>query len=213
MKALLFINGTPPQKLTDSSGYQIIACTDGAYHYLKEKGFPLDQLDFVSGDFDSYSREEEALRGTEKFSFEIIHTPDQNKTDFRKALEVLIEKQISEVDVYGGSGREMDHFLGNLTTAFSLRNKLKITFFDEFSHYFFSPKELVLRNMKGKMISLYPFPLVENITTHGLNWPLKNDTLEMTNRIGTRNYAVEDTVRIKYESGALLVFVGSDYLK
>ena len=58
------------------------------------------------------------------------------------------------------------------------------------------------------MISLYPFPSVENITTKGLNWPLINDSLSMISRIGTRNFAAEDEISIQYESGDLLFFVG-----
>lgn len=62
------------------------------------------------------------------------------------------------------------------------------------------------------MISLYPFPAVENITTKGLNWPLINGSLNITSRIGTRNFAVEEEVSIEYEKGDLLIFIGKNYL-
>ncbi len=101
----------------------------------------------------------------------------------------------------------MDHFLGNLTVAFLFKNELKITFFDEFSTYFFAPKTLVLENVKGKTVSLYPFPVTANITTKGLNWPLTNENLDLSKRIGTRNFAAEETVIIHYEEGDLVVFV------
>ena len=101
----------------------------------------------------------------------------------------------------------MDHFLGNLTAAFLFKNHLEITFYDEFSTYFFAPKTLVLENVKGKTISLYPFPLTENITTKGLNWPLNNENLDISKRIGTRNLASEETVVIHYGKGDLVVFV------
>ena len=130
-KALLFINGVPPEKLPETEGYSLIACSDGAFHYLKDKNFPLEKIDFISGDFDSHSGIDEALYH-EKFIF----TPDQDKTDFHKSLEILQERGINQVDVYGASGGEMDHFLGNLSVAFLFKNELKITFFDEFSTYF-----------------------------------------------------------------------------
>lgn len=201
-KALLFINGIPPEDLPDTAGYSLIACSDGAFHYLKEKNFPLEKLDFISGDFDSHTGSDEVLYD-EKFIF----TPDQDKTDFQKSLEIIREKGISTVDVYGASGGEMDHFLGNLTVAFLFKNELKITFFDEFSTFFFAPKTLVLENVKGKTVSLYPFPVTENITTEGLNWPLTNENLDLSKRIGTRNFAAEETVIIHYEEGDLVVFV------
>ena len=201
--ALLFINGTPPKNLPNTEGYGIIACTDGAFHYLKEKNFPLAQLDFISGDFDSHTGNDENIYH-EKFIF----TPDQNFTDFQKALDILKNKGIKKVDVYGGSGGEQDHFLGNLHVAFLFKDLMEITFYDEFSSYFFIPKDFVINNVEGKMVSLLPFPKVENLVTDGLNWELKNEDLEITKRIGTRNFATKSTVKISYSDGDLLVFIG-----
>ena len=204
MKTLLFINGIPPKNLPVSEGYSLVACTDGAFHYLKEKNFPLNQLDFISGDFDSHSGKDEEIYH-EKF----IYTPDQDKTDFEKSLEIILAKGGKEIDVYGASGGEMDHFLGNLTVAFQFKELLKITFFDEFATYFFSPKNLVLKDVIGKTISLYPFPTAEKVRSIGLNWPLKEENLDMTTKIGTRNKAVEAEIQISFESGDLVIFVGN----
>ncbi|AQX08187.1 thiamine diphosphokinase [Elizabethkingia ursingii] len=202
MKALLFINGEPPKNIPEIKDYDLIACTDGAFHYLREKNFPLDLLDFISGDFDSYEESEKIV------SEKLIHTPDQNKTDFHKALEIIIEKGFYEVDVYGGSGGEQDHYLGNLTVAYLFRNKMEITFYDEYSKYFFIPNEFEAQNVLGKIISLVPYPIAENVVTIGLNWPLFGEELSMTGRIGTRNFAVEDTFTCSYSNGAILLFIG-----
>ncbi|WP_454060073.1 thiamine diphosphokinase [Elizabethkingia ursingii] len=202
MKALLFINGEPPKNIPEIKDYDLIACTDGAFHYLREKDFPLDLLDFISGDFDSYEESEKIV------SEKLIHTPDQNKTDFHKALEIIIEKGFYEVDVYGGSGSEQDHYLGNLTVAYLFRNKMEITFYDEYSKYFFIPNEFEAQNVLGKIVSLVPYPVAENVVTRGLNWPLFGEELSMTGRIGTRNFAVEDTFTCSYSNGAILLFIG-----
>ncbi|KFF03920.1 thiamine diphosphokinase [Chryseobacterium luteum] len=202
-KALLFINGDHPKTFPNPDQYGLIACTDGAFHYLKELGFPLDRLDFISGDFDSHSGSDENV-----YHGKFILTLDQDKTDFHKALEIILERGFSSVDVFGGSGGEQDHFLGNLTVAYTFKDKMDLKFYDEFSEYYFVPKNFKLKGIKNKMISLYPFPVVENITTTGLNWPLTNGSLSITSRIGTRNFAVEDEVSIQYESGDLLFFVG-----
>lgn len=202
MKALLFINGEPPKNIPEIKDYDLIACTDGAFHYLREKNFPLDLLDFISGDFDSYEESEKIV------SEKLIHTPDQNKTDFHKALEIIIEKGFYEVDVYGGSGGEQDHYLGNLTVAYLFRNKMEITFYDEYSKYFFIPNKFEAHNVLGKIVSLVPYPVAENVITKGLNWPLFGEELSMTGRIGTRNFAVEDTFTCSYSDGAILLFIG-----
>lgn len=206
-KTLLFINGDPPKSLPNVEEYTFIACTDGAFHYLKQLGFPLEKLDFISGDFDSHSGADENV-----YEDKFIYTPDQNKTDFHKALDIILEKGYQNIDVFGGSGGEQDHFLGNLTVAYSFKENLNIKFYDEFSEYFFVPKSVVLKSVKDKLISLYPFPTAENITTKGLNWSLNNENLNITTRIGTRNFAIEDEVSIKYEKGDLLVFIGKKYL-
>ena len=206
-KVLLFINGDPPKSLPDLDVYTIISCTDGAFHYLKNLNFPLENLDFISGDFDSHSGSDENV-----YQDKFIYTPDQDKTDFHKALEIIAEKGFKNIDVFGGSGGEQDHFLGNLTVAYSFKENLNIKFYDEFSEYFFVPKSFVLNDVKNKLVSLYPFPTVENITTKGLNWALNNENLSITNRIGTRNFAIDDTVFIEYEKGDLLVFIGKNYL-
>lgn len=201
-KALLIINGTPPKTLPNLEDYALFACTDGAFHHLKKMQFPLSKLDFISGDFDSYTGKDDEI-----FEEKFIFTPDQNKTDFHKALEIILEKQIVAVDVLGGSGREMDHFLGNISVAYTFFDKMEIRFFDEFASYFFIPKQFQIDNAKGKTISLYPFPVAKKITTRGLKWALNDENLDITSRIGTRNIAIENTVSISFSEGALLIFI------
>lgn len=201
-KALLFINGVPPEKLPVTENYSLIACSDGAFHYLKEKNFPLEKLDFISGDFDSHCGSDDDI-----YYQKFIFTPDQDKTDFEKSLEIIAQKGLKKIDVYGGSGGEMDHFLGNLTVALRFKNQMEITFYDEFSTYFFAQNHLVLEKVKGKTISLFPFPLAESVSTKGLNWSLNKENLAITGKIGTRNFASEDQVTIDFEKGELVVFV------
>ena len=206
-KALLFINGEPPKQFPNLTDYEMIACTDGAFHYLKESKFQLQKLDFISGDFDSHSNDEEILQSN-IHGFEIIETPDQNKTDFHKALELIFEKGFENIDVYGASGGEQDHFLGNLSVAFFFKDQLNLRFFDNYSSYYFIPKEFSILGVKDKLISLLPFPIAKNIETKGLKWPLYKENLVFGERIGTRNIAEDKDVSIKYKEGDMLIFVG-----
>ena len=202
MKALLFIHGVPPKDLPKTEGYSVIACTDGAFLYLKEKGFDLDKLNFISGDFDSHPEIYTSFPNEK-----IIHTPDQEFTDFEKALDLLQSKGIECIDVYGGSGGEMDHYLGNLTAAFRFKEFMEIYFHDEFSTYFFLPKTFEISGVIGRTISLYPYPKAHHITTKGLRWALIDESLDMHSRIGTRNVAVDDKVQVQYTQGDMLVFI------
>lgn len=203
-KALLFINGTPPKQLPDISPETMVACTDGAYHYLK-KMLEIERIDFISGDWDSYAGVQDI---PEEVRRKMIYTPDQDFTDFYKALDILKAKGIREVVVYGGSGGEQDHFLGNLSVAYRFRAVMDIVFEDEYAQYFFIPPFFEIQGVKGKMISLYPFPKAEGITTQGLQWQLNDGVLDITERIGTRNRAIENKITIEYRRGALLIFIG-----
>lgn len=115
-KALLFINGDAPKSVPDLETYGLIACTDGAFHYLKNLNFPLEKLDFISGDFDSHSGKDENI-----YEDKFIYTPDQDKTDFHKALEIILERGFTNVDVLGGSGGEQDHFWEILRSLLDVR--------------------------------------------------------------------------------------------
>lgn len=195
-KAFLLLNGEVPKTLPDFAEYKIICATDGAYQFLKEHQITPN---FVSGDFDSLANIPDEIK--------VIETQDQDFTDFDKALQILFKKGFTQVDVYGASGGEQDHFLGNLHTAIVWKSKLKITFYDNYGVYFLGEKKTKIENCLGKTISLVPFFEVRNIITKGLQYSLQNETLQFTKRIGTRNKAIENTVAITFKSGDLFIFV------
>ena len=200
MKALLLVNGEPPKQPISTQNFDAFYCTDGAWQKAQLLGM---QPNAVVGDFDS-------LRQFPQEKTEIIHRPDQNYTDFEKTLQVLQERGFTHVEVYGASGLEQDHFLGNLTAAFHYKNSLSITFHDEYSTYFFCEKQTFLTQVKNRMISLYPFPSAKNVHSQGLFYSLNGMDLNILTRIGTRNHASEDNVSISFESGELLVFIGGE---
>ena len=116
-KVLLLLNGETPVKIPELNDYEIICATDGAYHYLNEKHIAPD---FISGDFDS-------LENLPK-EIEVIHTPNQAFTDFDKILQILSDRGYKNIDVYGASGKEQDHFLGNLLTTHKEGYKFNLLF-------------------------------------------------------------------------------------
>jgi len=197
-RVALFLNGQAPKNFPELSQFSQIFCTDGAYRYLREKGI---KPDVVSGDFDSLSTQE-IMDG-----IEVVETPDQNFTDFEKALQIILKRNFYDVYIYGSSGMEHDHFLGNLSTGLKYKDQLNIVFFDDYSCYFFAEKETLLEDYNGRIISLYPFPKAQKITTKGLKYTLNDEDLEISNRIGTRNEALEDKVSIQFKEGNLLIFI------
>ncbi|UKM64738.1 thiamine diphosphokinase [Flavobacteriaceae bacterium GSB9] len=197
-KVFLLIDGERPNQLPDLSGYDLVCATDGAYRFLAEnKVVP----DFISGDFDALE--------TLPSNIETITTPDQDYTDFEKMLRILFDKGFVNIDVYGASGNEQDHFLGNLSTAIKWKANLNLMFFDNYGYYFLANNTTKIKNCNGKIVSLVPFPKVEGIITKGLKYVLNNEQLTFGKRIGTRNEGIAEEVTINFESGHLFVFVNS----
>tara|TARA_R110002050_G_scaffold74772_6_gene160259 strand:+ start:23415 stop:24020 length:606 start_codon:yes stop_codon:yes gene_type:complete len=195
-KVFLLINGEPPNEIPDLTNYNLICATDGAYQFLEKNDITPN---FISGDFDSVKNLPENI--------EVIHTPNQDYTDFDKILQILFERDYKIIHVFGASGQEQDHFLGNLNTAIQWKKKLSLTFFDNYGSYFLAKKQTELSNCKGKTISLVPFPKATSIITKGLQYPLNKETLSFGSRIGTRNMAIENEIVITFKTGNLFVFI------
>lgn len=198
-KAALFLNGIPPKDWQDWTEYQIKVAADGAYLYMQKLGIPMD---YIVGDLDSLTKQ--------NINIPIIHIAEQESTDMEKALNFIYAQGYTIVHIYGGSGLEQDHFLGNLHVAYKFFTKLEITFFDDLHSYFFLPKQICIQTQKNQLISLIPFPLAQGITTKGLLYPLNGEDLCLGTRIGTRNRALMDEIEISFQSGSMLIFIGKN---
>ena len=197
-KAFILLNGTKPSTLPDLSIYDIVCAIDGAYNHFESKNIVPD---LVTGDFDSIHKIPTTV--------EVINTPNQEYTDFEKALQILKHRGFYHIDIYGGSGKEHDYFLGNLSTALQWKIGLNITFFDDFGKYFFIKENIKLTNVIGRNVSLIPFPIAHEIFTEGLLYPIKNETLTFGKRIGTRNKATNNEIQISFNGGELLLYISN----
>ncbi|WBL23709.1 thiamine diphosphokinase [Zunongwangia sp. HRR-M8] len=199
-QVVLFINGQFPEKMPLLANFEKVYCTDGAYTKLLKNGI---QPDLVSGDFDSLSVSE--VNAETK----IVETPDQNATDFEKILKIIIEEGFKSVAVYGCSGLEQDHFLGNLNSMLRHKDEIEIRCFDDFGFYFFAENYIEIIDFQDEIISLFPFPEAKNIYSEGVKYPLNGENLSITTRIGTRNTITGNIAEIRFSSGNLLLFVQS----
>lgn len=195
-KALLFLNGLPPKNFIVKP-YDIIGCTDGAYNYAKN--LPV-KLDFVLGDFDSLNPE--VVK-----DIEIIKKPNQNYTDFEKAVHYLIENKINHIDLWGTSGKDDDHFLGNLSVLIQYYKKIEMVFHTDTQYFFMAKKENIIKLEKDKIVSLFPLNTVKEIITTGLQFPLQKEDLKLGKRIGIRNKSIENEIKISFKKGKMLIFI------
>jgi thiamine pyrophosphokinase len=162
------------------------------------------KVDVVLGDFDRGFNPEEITAS--QFPIEIIHKPDQNKTDLEKAFDYLIERKIPAVNVVWATGRRADHTITNLTNIVSYRNQLKIVIHDDHSKIYLLPQKFQKWYPAKTNISLIPIGVVNGITTKNLLYPLNDESLTMGYRTGSSNTVLEDgLVTINHTSGDLLL--------
>ncbi|CAM4293634.1 thiamine diphosphokinase [Flavobacterium terrigena] len=184
----------------------LVIVLDSAIERVIQLGIKVDVL---LGDFD---RNFDAHYYKENhYPIEIIHTPDQDKTDLEKAFEYLIEKGHKAANVVWATGKRADHTLNNFSDLALYRNKLKIVLFDDHSKVFLLPESFKKWYPKDSIISLIPLGKVDGISTENLFYPLQNESLELGFRTGSSNYVAEDgIVTITHENGNLLLIEGFD---
>lgn len=167
------------------------------------------KVDVLLGDFDrrpdGSDLDFERIRA-QQYPLEIVHTPDQNKTDLDKGIEFLIERGFPAVNIVWATGRRADHSLTNMTNLVRYKNQIRIVLLDDHSRIF----PLVGRFEKwyeaGTPISLIPVGTVTGFTSEGLVYNLQDATLKLGYFTSSSNEAAEDGfVRIEAQTGDLLI--------
>jgi len=162
------------------------------------------KVDVLLGDFDRGFDPE--IYKISQYPIEIVHAPDQNKTDLEKAFDYLIERKIPAVNVVWATGRRADHTITNLTNITRYRNLLKIVILDDHSKVFLLPKQFEKWYTANTPISLIPIGTVTGIHSENLFYPLKNDSLTIGYRTGSSNHVAQDgLVTISHDEGDLLM--------
>ncbi|KDN56123.1 thiamine diphosphokinase [Flavobacterium seoulense] len=179
----------------------LVIVLDSAIERVIELGIKVDVL---LGDFDrdfdtNYYKEKQ-------YPLEIVHTPNQDKTDLEKAFDYLCERNIPAANVVWATGKRADHTITNLTNIVRYRDKLKIVILDDHSKVFLLPKKFEKWYTANSIISLVPVGQVTGIYSKNLFYPLENDSLTIGYRTGTSNHVIEDgLVVIEYQEGDLLL--------
>lgn len=179
----------------------LVVVLDNAIDRVLELGIKADVL---LGDFDRGFDAEKYLE--KQYPLEIVHTPNQDKTDLEKAFDYLIQRKIPSANVIWATGRRADHTITNLTNIARYRDLLKIVILDDYSKVFLLPRKFEKWYTAGSVISLIPVGTVDGITTQNLKYSLTNESLTMGYRTGSSNEADADgIVTITHTNGDLLL--------
>lgn len=170
-----------------------------------ERVMQLDiKVDVLLGDFDrnfdvDYYKEKQ-------FPIEIVHTPDQNKTDLEKAFDYLIERKIPAANVVWATGKRADHTMNNISNIVQYRDFLKIVLLDDHSKIFLLSRKFQKWYTANTILSLMPIGNVEGIFTENLFYPLQNGSLSLGYKSGSSNHVAQDgLVKIEHSEGDLLL--------
>ena len=162
------------------------------------------KVDVLLGDFDRNFNPEVYIE--HQYPLEIIHTPNQDKTDLEKAFDFLIEKGHKAVNVIWATGKRADHTLTNITNIVQYRDQLKIVVIDDHSKVFLLSTKFDKWYTANTIISLIPVGKVSGITTKNLFYSLDNEELQIGYRTGSSNHVITDgIVTIEHQSGDLLL--------
>jgi thiamine pyrophosphokinase len=200
-KANLFLNGsfTEYGDIIDRTLYTI-AADGGVVNAIKNKCITAA----IAGDGDSI-QEIPARYKKEIQSIPFISTPDQDFTDFEKALTILQLNGYTYINVYCFDGKRIDHMISGLSICSGFKTMTIILHTHE-QIVMRLPYTFSLQCKIGTTISLLPFPTASNVTTNGLQWELNNSTLKLGGFLSVSNKTRISTINIRYTKGTLYIF-------
>lgn len=175
--------------------YERIVAVDGGLAYCHQMGITPDLL---IGDFDSV---------TPELLQQYSHVPafrfptEKDDTDLELALKAIDHPGVETIGLFGAMGNRVDHTLNNLNLL-SLFPKIIIE--TETESVFSICYEKHIDCHPGQKLSLLPLnsPAVD-VTTIGLQWELKNATLNQYFR-SISNVCLGHSVTIKIDHGELI---------
>jgi len=204
LRYVIVANGILNQKIEVKSDDIIIAADGGTIHCLNQNIYP----NVVIGDLDSLSKE--AIHELKTHNTKIIRYPTRkNFTDLELALLFAKDQSAEEIIIYGALGARWDQTIANLLLPI-LFPFISITIIDELQrlHYIHSGQSITITGNQKDTISLIPLEGdAVGITTEGLEYPLKNETLYFGSSRGVSNRLLKKHGKVSLSKGFLLCAV------
>jgi len=205
-QAVVSLGGIFHGQLVYDNSIFYIGVDSGVHHLLRSNIFP----HMVVGDLDSIYYEDLTNLLSENNSYFLISNWDKDYTDGQKAVEIVKELGIKDVMLVGIWGREIDHFMGNLS-LFSMYFKC---FESMIGYTGIQVLELiegrVVRRLKpGTPVSFVPYDDVVELTLKGLYWEVNHRKFSRADIPPISNIAINDTIVIE-SVGKVWMIVGRE---
>jgi thiamine pyrophosphokinase len=202
--------GEPPDPRAASAaplGAPVVAADKGLEHALS---LGLD-VTLAVGDFDSASPE--AVTVAESAGVRIERHPEEkDATDLELALDAAAALGPRRILVLAGEGGRLDHQLSTLLLLASDRYApVEVDALVGPTRVHVVRGARTLEGTPGELVSLLAVGgAAEGVTTEGLEYPLRGETLEAGTSRGISNVFAADTVRVSVENGVLLALRPED---
>jgi thiamine pyrophosphokinase len=162
------------------------------------------EVTLAVGDFDSASPE--AVAVAEASGTRIVRYPEvKDATDLELALDAAAAMAPQRIIVLAGDGGRLDHQLSALLLLAGDRYagaQIDALVGSAWVHVIRGSR--VLEGAPGALVSLLPLGRVEGVTTEGLVYPLRGETLEAGTSRGVSNVFEDEEAHVFLERGVLL---------
>lgn len=208
MKAVVIGSGSPLNKellKARCSEADLIIAADGGGRYLYEIGLLPHML---VGDFDSIPQH--MLKFFLNRNVKIRQfSREKDYTDLELALKAAGEEGADEIIILGGIGSRFDHTAANVFLLHGLLEKnIKACLEDDHNRIFLTDRSIEIKKQENRRVSLLSIsPEVTHVSTSGLAYPLRDETLHFGSSRGVSNEFAEDTACIRFEKGLLMVIL------
>jgi len=201
----------PPLITYDNDDVQWVGIDRGV-RYLFESGIVPNM---AIGDFDSISTSE--LKEYEQMIQSVkIYKPEKDETDMELALKRTLQKNPSEIKIFGATGGRIDHLFANihLLTLPLLRDlHISIELIDKQNIIFIKgPGSYQLPYLENKKyVSFIALSeMVTDLTLEGFKYPLKNRNISLSSTLCISNELILDYGTFSFSEGILMVVRSND---
>jgi thiamine pyrophosphokinase len=207
-RSVIFANG----KLGSTSSWRpvmeaddLVIAVNGGSRHCQDLGI---QPHVLVGDLDSL--DEDAIARYELVGTKVIRYPSRKDfTDLELALLYVQEHGITEVLLIAALGFRWDQTLANLLLpAASSFSDLRIKLIDgeQEIQLLRAGERRILDGLPGDTVSLIPLGgEARGITTQGLEYPLRDETLHFGSTRGISNVLLDKTAKVSLREGLLIV--------
>ncbi|CAF0926617.1 unnamed protein product [Didymodactylos carnosus] len=186
---------------------KIRGCADGGANMLKDFTFKLVNADeknhfipdYISGDMDSITSTTKNYYA--KYNVQLIHTPDQNATDFTKCIQIMLERSsLDVIYIFSTFGGRFDQAMSIIHTLYLFPTIELYLVTDEDITFVLRPgyNHIHIKSpLRGEYCSLLPIAgPVTSVSTKGLKWNLDgNTTLDFHTLVSSSNAYDEELLK------------------